>query len=359
MRRHGSSIAFFAVLYVQVFYAVFLASSTHIIRYDMTKYSLAKAADISFRRGMIQIKPFMIARTLMCSAAFFGASYAAFAQTAEITAASETRGEIYCFPTKGVPKLIERINAIDDKRRNIVDVDIDPKFVIKDGGVWPDAFYLAKDGEILIDLPMSRETGRVPKFLEAIIAEPTSDICVLDPTRAHKPVDDEGLYFEIGLSPYFHNPTGEHNIDDIIEGSRDAKSFYKKMIPPAFRMFMPDTTYLAVKYQDKALQTPGTAKIFARVDGQDVALESEAFKDFVVVSGKALRKMGASALIVQGGAYDLMPIPSLDIMRKFAWSGDDQAKPEDTDLSLEEIDKTPAGITAIGDTNDAEITPEN
>jgi len=263
-------------------------------------------------------------KLLVGSAATICLGQAAYAQTAADSAARDTRGEIYCFPAKGVPKMVERIDSVDAKRRDVVDVKIDPKFIIKDGGVWPDAFYLAKNGEILIDMPISRPDGRVANFIEAIKSAPNSDICVVDPTRADKPEDDEGLYFEMGLSPYFHTSTGEHGIEDLIEGSKDAKTFYKKMIPAALRMFMPDTDYLAVKYDDVKRQAPeATAEIYARVNGQDVAVGTERHKEMFVVSGEALKEMGASALIVRGGDYALLPVPSPSIMRRFGWGVED------------------------------------
>lgn len=246
----------------------------------------------------------------------------AYAQTSADTKALESshgiRGAIYCYPAKGVPKIVERINAIEAKRRDVVDVNIDPKFIIKDGGVWPKSFYLAKDGEPITYMPFSRKDGRTPTFLAAIAAHPDSDICVDDPTRADKPADYEGLYFEMGLSPQFHTAIGEHDMADIAKGSRDAKVFYKKMIPSIYRIFMPDTEHLAVTYEDPALQAPeAQAEIFARVGQVDIPLEFERHKEMFVISGTALAQMGATALIVRGGAYDLQPVPSPSVLRKF------------------------------------------
>lgn len=284
-------------------------------RCDMTNFSLAKGEFKAIWEGMI-CKPVKICLALVLISS---AASASFAQTKD-----GKRGEIYCFPAKDVPKLVEGINSVDEKRRNIVNVTIDPKFLIKDGGVWPDAFYLARDGEIVTDMPFSREDGRVPTFIEAVNSAPDTDICVVDPTRADKPEDDEGLYFEMGLSPIFITATGEHNMADIKEGSRDAKRFYKQMIPSVFRMFMPDTDYLAVKYLDPKYVLPDARpQIFARVDGKDIALEYERHKEMFVVSGDDLKNMDASALVVRGGAYDLQPVPSPSVMRRFGWGGDD------------------------------------
>ncbi len=274
----------------------------------------------------------ILTKSLLCCVAFLMSGQASFADAATGKAV-KTRGEVYCYPAKGVPKMVSRLESIEDKRRNIVNVNIDPKFLIKDGGVWPEAFYLAQDGEVITDLPVSREDGRVPNFIEAINAAPESEICVLDPTRADRPEDDEGLYFEMGLSPFFQTTTGEHNIAEIKEGSRDAKSFYKKMIPAGLRMFMPDTNYLAVKYQDpKYLKPEATPKIFARVDDKDIALEFERHREMFIVSGQDLHKLGASALIIRGGDYDLMPVPSPSVMRRFGWGKDANVENETQEM---------------------------
>lgn len=100
------------------------------------------------------------------------------------------------------------------------------------------------------------------------------------------------------------------------EGTKDGKSFYKKMIPSVARMFMPDTDYLAVKYDD--LRTTG-AQIFARVGDNDVPLTAELYKEMHVVSFEELEDMKASALIIKGGAYKLQPTVSVKTMKRFGW----------------------------------------
>jgi hypothetical protein len=228
---------------------------------------------------------------------------------------TEKRGEIFCFPAKAVPKLVDEVAEVKEKYRNIVDVTIDPKFLIKDGGVWPDQFYLARDGEVVTAMPFSKEDGRVANFMSAVRAAPDTDICVDDPTRANRPADDEGLYFELGLSPLFHNRSGQHSMAELEEGTKDGKKFYKKMIPDVFAFMMPDTDYLAVKYTDT--RTP--LQVFALVAGQEVALSSEPHKDFHVISFEEMEDMEASGLIIRGGEYHLQPVPSPKTMRRFGW----------------------------------------
>lgn len=232
------------------------------------------------------------------------------------TAFAETenfRGETFCFPAKHVPKLVSEMAEVKAKRRNIVDVRLRPRFIIKDNGVWPDRFYLAKGGEVVIDLPFSRETGSAPTFIEAAIARPDTDICVDDPTRADRLENDEGLYFEMGLSPLFKSTPGEHSLVELEEAAKDGKKFYKKMLPDAFAIFMPDTDYFAIRMIDrKAMPT-----VTALTGDLREKLKLEAFKDMWVVSLDMIEGMGADSIIIGGGAYDLQPVPSPKTMRKF------------------------------------------
>lgn len=231
---------------------------------------------------------------------------------------TEKRGETFCFPTKKAVKIVEDLSEVKDKHRNIVDVDIDPRFLIKDGGVWPERFYLAKDGKSVKNLPFSREDGRVDNFMASARAYPETDICIDDPTRADRPADDEGLYFEMGLSPFFHNRSGTYDMEELKEGTKDGKNFYKKMIPGALTMFMPDTDYLAVKYEDRS----APLRAFAVLDGVETLMEGEKVKDFYVISFEDMEAWKAEGLVVKGGPYNLQPVPSPSIMRRFGWGQD-------------------------------------
>jgi len=137
-------------------------------------------------------------------------------------AAAETklRGEIFCFPAKDVPKIVDNLKEVSKARR---------------------------------DVAVVKPSGYTPTFIDKVYANKDSDVCVADKTRAARPEYDEGLYFEMGLSPLFHNNSGRHDMAELKEGTKDGKRFYKKMIPAAVRLFMPDTDYLAIKYDDMRL----------------------------------------------------------------------------------------------------------
>ena len=233
----------------------------------------------------------------------------------------EKRGETFCFPTDKAVKIVDELSEVKSKYRNVVDVDIDPRFIIKDGGVWPERFYLAEKGKSVKNLPFSKEDGRVEGFMAAARANPETEICIDDPTRADRPADDEGLYFEMGLSPFFLNRSGHYDMTELKEGTHDGKSFYKKMIPGALAMFMPDTDYLAVKYEDTS--TP--LRAFAVLDGVETLMKGEKVKDFYVISFEDMEDWNAEGLVIKGGPYNLQPVPSPSIMRRFGWGQDEDS----------------------------------
>ena len=81
---------------------------------------------------------------------------------------------------------------------------------------------------------------------------------------------------------------------------------------------MPDTRYLAVKYNDLALQDPqAEAQIYAQTARGAVLLDMQRYKEKFVIAYKDMQKMDASALIIRGGDYTLQPVPSPKFMRRF------------------------------------------
>lgn len=263
----------------------------------------------------------IVFRTAFVISVFCAASY----QPAQ--AQTELRGEIFCFPLKKVPKLVKKLGEVKDDRRDVVDVALTPRFLIKDGGVWPERFFIQTPTDEL-DISVEKPSGLTPDFLEMASEYPEDEVCVKDKTRAERPARDEGLYFEMGLSPLFHNRSGEHPMAELREGTKDGKRFYKKMLPAAISILMPDTKYLSVRYDDFR----DTAEIYARIDGNEFQLETESFKDTHVLSLESLDDMGAEALIIKGGGYQLQPTVSVKHMRRFGWGQEsDEESGEETD----------------------------
>lgn len=224
------------------------------------------------------------------------------------------RGDTFCYPAKDVPKIVGELAQVKPERRNIVDVRLKPRFIIKDGGVWPEKFYLAKpDGEVIMDMPFSRETGAVPSFIDSATSYPKSNICIDDPTRAHLPEDDEGLYFEMGLAPLFKVTTGQHSLAELEEAAKDAKKFYKKMLPDVVSMFMPNTDYFAIKMIDRK----AVPAAFASLGEDETEISLVPVDEMWVLSIDDVADIEGANLNVRGGPYDLQPVPSPKTLRKF------------------------------------------
>ena len=246
----------------------------------------------------------------MMKAVHILASAAFVALAAQTAAAEAPRGNPYCFPAKGIGNMVERINNVDADRRDVVNVTVVPKFLIRDDGPWPERFFIRNEGQEY-DVPVITPSGETPGFVALAKTHERGEVCVADSARADLPASDESLYFEMGLSPLFQNTSGRHDMAELEEGAKDGKAFYKQMVPAAFRMFTPATESFAVKYET---ETP--PQIFALTADGEVELPSIAYRDMHVVTLEQIEEAGGTALIVKGGAYNLQPTPTVEFMKR-------------------------------------------
>jgi len=222
------------------------------------------------------------------------------------------RGETYCSPAKHAARTIKAMASVKDERKDVVMVDMMPRFLIYDDGQLPDRFYMV-DGDKSVDFTISTD-GLVPDFIAKVeTSHKDANLCIEDPARAGIADDDESLYFEMGLTPFYKNNSGRHDIAELEEGTKDGRSHYKKMIPSAMRLFMPDTRCLHVEY----MQADTPPQIFAQVGEDLLPLETEYYNEGYVLHFNDLLKMKATALVIKGGPYKLAPVPTVKTMRRF------------------------------------------
>ena len=96
-------------------------------------------------------------------------------------AADKLRGDVFCFPAKDVPKLVNKLSEVKQEQRDIVDVKLNSKFLIKDGGDWPERFFLRTESSE-IDIPIEKPSGLTPTFLEQANAHPQSCLLYTSPS---------------------------------------------------------------------------------------------------------------------------------------------------------------------------------
>ena len=117
----------------------------------------------------------------------------------------------------------------------------------------------------------------------------------------------------MGLTPFFNNTSGRHDLDELNEGTKDGKAHYSMMLPAAVRAFMPTTKYFHVKYN--SLKT--VPQIYADTKAGMTAIEGEYYNEGYVVSLEQLKAADATALVIKGGDYKLAPVPSIKTMKRF------------------------------------------
>jgi hypothetical protein len=222
------------------------------------------------------------------------------------------RGETYCFPTQFAIETVGKLKGADADKKDVVAPPLTPRFRIFDGGVMPTRYFIKGEQEIDFTIAPS---GATPDFMTKVErAEKDSEICITDPTRIGRPGDDEGLYFEMGLTPEFKNTSGIYKMEELKEGTDDGKSLYKKMIPAVARMFMPSTDHLSLRYEAEG--TPFQAVAYK--DGKALpSIKSEIYNEAYVFDLDDLEDMGADTLKISGGPYTLSPVPSIKTMKKY------------------------------------------
>lgn len=223
------------------------------------------------------------------------------------------RGELFCYPIKKIHKILNNIEALDAKYKNVIDINVNPKFIIKDGGSFPEQFFLRFDNKI-IDVPVDKTNGATPTFLTETYKYPKSEACILDPLRSKRPKYDEGLYFEMGLSPFFINNSGYHDIAELEKGARDGKRFYREMILSPFKVFMPNTDHFAIHHKNFQDEGP---PLFAKTSDGISEIKPLFYDGLFLVSLRELRNIKAKGLIVNSDSYDIKPIVSIKYLKRF------------------------------------------
>jgi len=241
-----------------------------------------------------------------------------FAISSPAFAAEKSRGDVFCYPAKGVVKMLDRMAQVKDQHRDIVNVTIAPRFLIKDGGLMAERLFL-RDGNKEIEVPIL-PSGETPDFEKTLRTVPQSDICVTDPSRAHKSQYDEGLYFEMGLSPYFNDRDGSYTLTQLKEGVKDGTKHIKKMVPSAISMFIGTMNYIALTYEDR--KTP--AQITAIKGTQKWQIPLETYKDMHIFSFDKLEKKAIDRIEISGGPHKLSPTPSVKTLKRFSKGAEDE-----------------------------------
>jgi hypothetical protein len=225
---------------------------------------------------------------------------------------TSVRGEVYCFPTQYAIETVRKLQDADPSKMDVIAPPLKPRFRVFDGGGLPQRYFITGAAET--DFTIEAD-GATPDFLSKVAqADKDSDICIQDKTRMGRPGDDEGLYFEMGLTPEFKNATGRFTLAELEEGTKDGRSIYKKMIPAAARLFMPSTDHLSLRYL-----TAGTPFQAVAYRGGEALppIDAELYNEAYIFDLDDLKALKADTLEIKGGDYVLSPVPSVKTMKRF------------------------------------------
>ena len=220
-----------------------------------------------------------------------------------------------CFPAEGIVKYYKKMSSLKPARLDTLEAMMSAKFVREDDTIPLPKFWARSDGA---DTQFNvADDGIVTDFhVKASALPETAQLC--GETRT-----PDGAEPKIGLSMdsdvLFKNRTGPYSLAELQDGVADGKSFYKKMFGGPMALLVPKMTHLSLEYLDKdaPLQLSFTQAGQA-VDTPPV----DTFGKTFVIALKDIENSGADTMTVGGGAFKLMPSPSVKKMKSLGFTAE-------------------------------------
>ena len=262
-------------------------------------------------------------KSIFMSIAFSAAfvSSVAIAREAEDLAAG-----IKCIPAKEIIKLTRKFNKLKPEKRDTVSVVPEMKLTAIGERKLPERVYF-RTGAVEEAFNMDAD-GWVTDFARIANMDKKGELCMQGKHFAGIDDEEAGINLSVDFDVLFKNASGTHTLAKLLDGAKDGKSHYKKMFPGPMAIMVPKMTHVGVVYlaEDAALASL-SPQIFATKGGEKLTgLLVENFGDMFVVGLEDLQTLGADGLKVAGGKYQLLPIPSIEKMKKLGFTSDAEEK---------------------------------
>jgi hypothetical protein len=237
----------------------------------------------------------------------------------------QVRKAIECYPAEGIIELFGKFDKLKPEKRDTVDAFMDARFKILDGGKLPDRFFYRHD-QTEIPFTLS-DDGRVTDFNTIRTRDKNGEVCAEDQARAGLPESGDNLAFNADLQIRFHNASGTHSLAELQDGTKDGKSFFKKLVPAPVRLMIPKFDHVTIEYEDRDT-APNITAFDDQRDLSDLIIQP--FGKTYVISVEHLEEIGADRLVINGGPYSLEPSPSIKKMKQlgFTESDDEDETPD-------------------------------
>jgi len=207
-----------------------------------------------------------------------------------------------CFP---VERAIDRLKTTNLKpdRRDTVDSFLVAHFVDVEKRSVRMNLYLKHDG-IREDFVVS-DSGEVEEFHGKVFgAQREAVIC-------GSKREDGKIGIIMSPSVQFINRSGQHTMTEILDGVKDGKSHHKKNLGGAKAMFVPKMTHIAIVYDSPDV----TPNVSVTADGESVPAVLEPYGEMWVIDVEALEDSYVETITIDGGFYELFPVPSIKKMK--------------------------------------------
>jgi len=208
-----------------------------------------------------------------------------------------------CFPLEGALERVEDAGSLDADRRDTVDTFLQAYFVDVETRKSPMTLYLKY--EETRDSFAVNESGEVKGFHHKISNAPNEAIICGTSQEEGK------IGLGMSTSVRFKSNSGVHTLSEILDGVRDGKRHHKKNLGGVQAMFVPKMTHIAIIYDD--VET--LPNVSAISNGESISVELEPYGEMLVIDVEALAGSNVETLTVEGGAYELFPVPSIKKMK--------------------------------------------
>jgi len=269
---------------------------------------------------------------LMMKSIFIGSAVCAalITNTAFASETEDVAAGIKCIPAKKIIKLMRKFDGMKPEKKDTVSVIPKMQLIANEGATLPDRVYV-REGTTEHRFNMD-EDGVVTDFARIGSLSKKGVLCMQGQQFIGKTDNEFGINLSMAFDVKFKNTSGTHSMAELIDGTKDGKSHFKKMFPGPMALMVPKMTHVGVVYlvEDDAGASLAP-QIYATKDGAKIpGLLVKNFGGMLVVGLEDLQNLGADGLKIEGGAYELTPIPSIEKMKKLGFSDSgEEEKSED------------------------------
>jgi hypothetical protein len=211
------------------------------------------------------------------------------------------RGVETCQPASFIMDYAQKFKDLKADQRDTVQMIAVAQLIVSTAiDHLPERVY-AKDGDAIVNFQV-RPDGHIANFADILSLTQSPKICTFDPKRAGLDITKDGLSWDIHMDIQFLNASGVHSIAVLLDGLRDGRQHYKK-VAGRLSFFVPKMTHLMISPLDDE------AALWPLAMRKDETLGP--------------LKLGADRLVIEGGAYRLLPVPNPKAMARFAGCNDD------------------------------------